>query len=71
VYLSLQIPAEHIDVNVHPTKKQVIFERQDEFCEYLKSMLEDKLKNSASDRSFTVDTFKVPASQDQRRSHHI
>lgn len=46
-YLSIDIPTEQIDVNVHPTKKNVIFERQDEFCEFLVEYLEEKLKQSA------------------------
>lgn len=57
VYMSINIPTEQIDVNVHPTKKNVIFERQDEFCEYLKEFLEDKLKTTSQDRSFLVDDF--------------
>jgi DNA mismatch repair protein MLH1 len=55
VYLSIFIPTEQIDVNVHPTKKNVIFEKQEEFCEFLKDYFEDKLKISAQERSFSVD----------------
>ena len=51
-YMQIDIPTEQIDVNVHPTKKQVIFERQDEFCEFLKEMFEGKLKSSANERGF-------------------
>lgn len=58
-YLSVDIPTEQIDVNVHPTKKNVIFERQDEFCETLKEIIEDKLRLTANERSFTVDKFGV------------
>ena len=55
VYITLSIPAEQIDVNCHPTKKTVIFERQDEFCEFLRELLEEKLKATANERSFIVD----------------
>lgn len=57
MYLSINIPSEQIDVNVHPTKKNVIFERQDEFCDYLKELLEGKLKNTSQDRNYLVDDF--------------
>ena len=53
--MSVSIPTEQIDVNVHPTKKNVIFERQDEFCEYLKTLLDEQLTMSSNDRSFLVD----------------
>ena len=34
-YFAFSIRPDLIDVNVHPTKKQVIFERQEELCEAL------------------------------------
>jgi DNA mismatch repair protein MLH1 len=43
IYLALSIRPDLIDVNVHPTKKQVIFERQEELCEALQEFLEIKL----------------------------
>jgi len=42
-YLALSIRPDLIDVNVHPTKKQVIFERQEDLCEALQSLVEQKL----------------------------
>jgi DNA mismatch repair ATPase MutL len=42
-------------VNCHPTKKNVIFERQDEFCEFLKELIEDKLRRTTNERTFAVD----------------
>ena len=55
-------------MNVHPTKKNVIFERQDEFCEYLKEMIEDKLKATTNERGFTVDNFAVPKDRKSSKS---
>jgi len=33
VYFSLHVRPDLIDVNVHPTKKTVIFENEDDFCD--------------------------------------
>lgn len=54
VYLALSIRPELIDVNVHPTKKQVIFERQDDLAEALAHLLEEKLQDTLQNRTFEV-----------------
>ena len=56
VYMALSIRPDLIDVNVHPTKKQVIFERQDELCEALTELLEPKLQDIIANRNMEVDT---------------
>eukprot|EP00347_Sterkiella_histriomuscorum_P006746 403351590 len=55
VYMSLFIPSEQIDVNVHPTKKQVIFERQEEFVEYIQDLLIEKIAGTTGEKSFQID----------------
>lgn len=45
-YMALSIRPDLIDVNVHPTKKQVIFERQDELADALATFLEEKLQGT-------------------------
>ena len=54
MYLALSIRPELIDVNVHPTKKQVIFERQDDLAEALAHLLEEKLQDTLQNRTFEV-----------------
>ena len=53
--MALSIRPDLIDVNVHPTKKQVIFERQEELCEALQTLLEQRLSDIISNRTFEVD----------------
>lgn len=56
VYLSLEIQPHKIDVNVHPTKREVGFEDEDEVVELLCQALASKLEQASESRSFTVQT---------------
>ena len=73
VYLSLKIPGQNIDVNVHPTKQQVHFLFEDEIVVALTKRLEEKLKGANTSRTFyaqtilhsTTDAVVTPGSSSQ------
>ena len=52
--MALSILPQLIDVNVHPTKKTVIFERSDDLCEQLTETIESLLQDACSNRSFVA-----------------
>ena len=52
VYLSLEIAAENIDVNVHPTKFEVHFLHQDDIIDELQKALDARLLKCNSSRTF-------------------
>ncbi|GAA5990002.1 hypothetical protein JCM5350_002364 [Sporobolomyces pararoseus] len=67
VYLSLSIHPNKIDVNVHPTKKEVGFEDQDEIVELVCESLAKALENQGESRSYKVQTL-LPGSGTPRPS---
>jgi len=56
IYLSIHMPPQHIDVNVHPTKKEVHFLFEDELLGRIHSELSATLAAANESRSFHVQT---------------
>ncbi|XP_057793659.1 DNA mismatch repair protein MLH1 isoform X2 [Salvia miltiorrhiza] len=52
IYMSVKLPPEHIDVNVHPTKREVSLLNQEIIIEKIQSAIESKLRNSNESRTF-------------------
>ena len=52
VYLSLEIAAANVDVNVHPTKHEVHFLHQDEIIEKIQQKMDATLIGSNKSRTF-------------------
>lgn len=53
-YVSLELPPHTLDVNVHPTKREVAFLRQDEVVERVQRALERRLVEANGSRTFAV-----------------
>ncbi|KAG8710768.1 DNA mismatch repair protein, partial [Ceratobasidium sp. 395] len=56
VYLSLEIDPKHVDVNVHPTKREVHFMNEDIIVEAIADALQGKLAAQSAQRTFTYQT---------------
>ncbi|QRV82138.1 DNA mismatch repair protein Mlh1 [Ceratobasidium sp. AG-Ba] len=53
IYLSLEIDPKHVDVNVHPTKREVHFMNEDIIVEAIADAIQAKLTTQSSQRTFT------------------
>ena len=54
VYLALEIPGPHVDVNVHPTKREVTLLHEDLLCDALMTAIREVIGSATSSRTFVV-----------------
>lgn len=57
VYLSLQVTPQNLDVNVHPTKREVQFLYEAEIVEIICDKISERLRMENSGRDFSVQSF--------------
>ncbi|KAG8970722.1 DNA mismatch repair protein [Tulasnella sp. 419] len=77
IYLSLVIEPSQVDVNVHPTKREVHFMNEDEIVQAVANAVQEKLTEQSSSRSFDFHTpllkrtqnLSELSSRDQERPH--
>lgn len=57
IYLSIRVPGPHVDVNVHPTKREVALLYEDELCECVATAVRQLLgSEEAESRTFYVNS---------------
>ncbi len=72
VYLSLRMPAAHVDVNVHPTKKEVHFLHETELLQKVYVEVSKVLKGANESRTFyTQQALLPPLTGTQQASEYV
>ncbi|KAF7040494.1 hypothetical protein CFC21_050388 [Triticum aestivum] len=61
IYMSINLPPEHVDVNIHPTKKEVSLLNQERIIEKIKDAIEEKLMNCNNTRIFQTQALNSSA----------
>uniref|UniRef100_A0A0D9YK96 DNA mismatch repair protein S5 domain-containing protein n=1 Tax=Oryza glumipatula TaxID=40148 RepID=A0A0D9YK96_9ORYZ len=59
IYMSINLPSEHVDVNIHPTKKEVSLLNQERIIETIRNAVEEKLMNSNTTRIFQTQALNL------------
>ncbi|ONK57686.1 uncharacterized protein A4U43_C09F3030 [Asparagus officinalis] len=52
IYMSISLPPEHVDVNIHPTKREVSLLNQESLIDTIQNAVENKLMTSNTSRTF-------------------
>jgi DNA mismatch repair protein MLH1 len=65
VFLSLELPGPHLDVNIHPTKREVAFLHEERLCVALESTVRNMLRSTTTSRTFYTQSL-LPEKFDQQ-----
>ncbi|KAK4256291.1 hypothetical protein QN277_009176 [Acacia crassicarpa] len=62
VYMTIVVPPENVDVNVHPTKREVSLLNQEVIIEKIQTLVESRLRSSNDARTFQEETAEPSSS---------
>ncbi|KAK4354141.1 hypothetical protein RND71_026335 [Anisodus tanguticus] len=62
IYMTIILPPEHVDVNIHPTKREVSLLNQEFVIEKIQSVVESKLRSSNESRTFQEQAMEFSSS---------